>query len=1541
MATKLQFYQAVADKTIHELTAHGGNWIRFLDTAAQLYKYPFQDQLMIYAQRPEATACAELELWNEKFSRWVRKGSKGIALIDDSGNYPRLKYVFDVSDTEASLYRARPVQLWRMTQEHKSPVLSELAKNYEDIDTDGTLANAFRSIATQLAHEYYEDNYREILYSTENSVLEPPIHYDASGSAIEDVDDSALHAAFEQSLANSIAYTIMTRCELDTAEHFDVSDFQSVIDFNTPDMVHALGVATAELSEQVLRDIEITIRKYERVKNAERSEQDYDRNPYLQPSGRLSTPGHQTERAADGGNGTSRQIRENEESVPQGSQKNNIQQAPVVGETVSASEGSGRSGEPEIRADNDISDGANQPAGQSYRPDEVDGGDEHVESTSRGSHSERIDLRIEPEPPESPTLTLSQFETIPIKELLSTSPISMDEVDSILRDGGNFDSRRFNDKPFDSRSALRIAAHFAKGLPGNAEYLKHEYLMGQYGRSFTESGKGFDFAGPSGTSNHRVCAWYGNDGITLAIGTTAKNNIHRITIPWESAAARIDALIRSGQYVSREVFENAIQNERLELADKLWNFYRDDMGGIPDEWKGESFGHPEDIAKIKSLLDNENERKAILNRLEADVAAWKSNPENRTWHNPSRLLDEMNNAMHPHFIFPTDEFTHKRNFSYFITQDEIDAVLTHGGNYSEGKFRFLSFFLGDHNEKEKLDFVKREYGHGGGTWNQTDGWQNAEPGKGLSIQRGSIGNPDAEVNLKWNAVIKRTEQLISTGQYMTRAELDRVPNYERLMLMRQLQAFYRDLPEEYNRPFAELDFHYPHEAEWEALRNLLDSPENVEALLASMKPIYLNTIAEDRYYNTRKAAWDNLIAYRDGEYTLFPGIENIPEPGTPTIQRFNEPSVSRETVIDLNDSPSPSDFLVNPSETEQMTLFEASPLPILPSVEKQRAKIDETLKQEAETVIANADAPFLSISDANKERIATQFTTAPRSREAATIIKEIYGDSLNMPLPQAVKRIMELVAEGKFTTAPEITAPLSRRQVILTEINAIKVENNSAMVAYQIGDFYEMYGEDARIAADTLDLTLVTLHDLPEVTHMVGFPSHLIGENARILNEAGHALVVSSERENGTRSMFVYPTMEAVSAVEPPQVNADGKRAYAVGDSVWIENRHFVISSIGDRYKQPDDLDRRFNMFGRNIRLNDTTDGYPIGRVMYQSELDSMLGLDERNTHLLPLGGEPEPAAPEAEQSVETFVESGTETINETPIEQEAPQYNFDALAAEIYQQVLNDSQFAEVLANATSRGALRRTLGGTLDSVIAGYESETAMYVYLTGDDVTDNLFDYIYRKAWDERETTPEPPKPDYVKGSRLILDLRGGFLDSGLPDPAILAGEFIVEEIDGYNITLGTTYSRDEDNTHSRWNKGSNNERYAVTLTTAEIEAYKVNPVIEKLNISPSETERTDYYILRYPDGIDAGAGLSVNELSLITEKADAYVICSEASYLSDEQMQENNISFRKMPRDWNLLPEMVQNQIRAIMPIYEQKWNEMYGQKEVAPQPMLST
>jgi hypothetical protein len=323
MTTKLQFIRALADNTANDLSTLYGNWQRFLETSARLYKYSFPDQMLIYAQKPDAIAVAEIELWNDKFDRWVRRGTKGIALIDDTGHFPHLRYVFDVNDTEPSRFNARPVQLWEMRQEHKDSVLAALADSYEDIDEGDSLADAFRNIAKQLALEYYSDNTLDIQQRAEDSVLEPQAVYDMDGAPYDERDSSYLENTFTKMLTSSIAYTLMARCGLDAANEFEPEDFQNIADFNTTDIIYGLGTAASELSEQVLRDIELVIKKYERTKTAERSEHDYDRNPYLQTGGRLPTPGFEIGNA--GGTYTARTLRTDEESLPQGTPDNQLQ----------------------------------------------------------------------------------------------------------------------------------------------------------------------------------------------------------------------------------------------------------------------------------------------------------------------------------------------------------------------------------------------------------------------------------------------------------------------------------------------------------------------------------------------------------------------------------------------------------------------------------------------------------------------------------------------------------------------------------------------------------------------------------------------------------------------------------------------------------------------------------------------------------------------------------------------------------------------------------------------------------------------------------------------------------------------------------------------------------------------------------------------------------------------------------------------------------------------------------------------------------------
>ncbi|MDR1668373.1 MAG: N-6 DNA methylase, partial [Oscillospiraceae bacterium] len=984
----------------------------------------------------------------------------------------------------------------------------------------------------------------------------------------------------------------------------------------------------------------------------------------------------------------------------------------------------------------------------------------------------------------------------------------MDEVDAILRDGGNLDDHYLTVLPSESRSALRIAARFAKGLEGNADFLRDEYLLGRHGHSFAESGKGFSFG------NRNVCAWYTAEGVELAIGTTAHNNLHRVLIPWEDAAARIDELMREGRYVSNAAYELALEYERIGLADELWTFYRDDMHDMPKEWKSEHGGHPEDIELIKSLLADADKRQAIHDRLEADVTEWRNDPERRSYHNPARTLANMKAAMRPPVIPPGGGSVPEKKFSYFFTQDEIDALLTRGGSYHEGKLRFLSFLLGDHDEKEKLDFFKWEYGHGGGTWGYTNGWYNAEPGKGVTLQRGNLSKPDVEITMKWPAVVRRTEQLVREGRYATRAELDYIPRYEKLMLIRSVNNFYANLPDDYERPFPgttdyshnafrdedgnrTLDFTYPHEAEWQAIDDFLGDAGRVDRVLAQMEKVFVNTPEEDRFYDARRAGFTNLDAYRQGTFSLFPGLENLPDPETARARRIAPPaSPRRELVEDLRDSPFGAFPDEIPQKVEQISLFDLGAFPKLPGVEEQRARIGQTLRQEAaesesphdlsrgvSIQAASAlerdgvDAVLLDITISEKSAIAEQFADNPRSRDAVNLVKEIYGDALTIPVSQAVKRITELLAEGAFATADPYTLfeqvrdEMSERgyslsgEVIEDAINTYNSRNGkggvldvadfiedimenpgfveeatvsepqaqAALTLYRAGDFYEFRGLAAETVAAFLEADTVWRGG----ESVYGFPAHRLAEIGQRLAEAGY-----------TVSLFEEP-----------------KRPYQAGDTVWLDNREFRIESIGGQYKVSDDLDRRFGAYGRSITLIDVllARTYPITRSMYQAEFESALSRDERNAHLVPLG-EPEPEMPSHMDSEDTLTETEMEVFFNEPAE--PVELDFDAVAQTVLARVMADADYAKALADAPNRASLRNPCGWALEQSIGDHERDEPEVFrrYLVDEDFNDRLFTYVHHQSWANRpvpEAVTEQPdtaiadKPLYQVGDTFYRE------------------------------------------------------------------------------------------------------------------------------------------------------------------------------------------
>ena len=366
MPTKAEQYAQMADQVARQLTGSWQEWAGFLTTAARLYKYPFHEQMMIYAQRPDATACAEYDLWNNRMGRYVRRGSKGIALVDDSGDRPRLRYVFDISDTGTREHSRTP-WLWTLNEEHTAPVMAMLERNYDVGGSD--LPQQLADVAAKLAEEYWADHRRDIL----------PI---VDGSFLEEYDEYNIEVQFKSAATVSITYALMSRCGLEPEQYFSHEDFMPIFDFNTPAVIGALGTAVSQANQQVLRQIGVTIQNYERAKSAERSAT-HGEQPDLHSERGLPDPRPAPERAADEAPG---QVRQDAQSVPEAATAYPVQPAADDREAVPASSGNRRDGEPAAGADDAPTGrgGGRDGGAESRRPDAVGGPDEHLQSPGRG-----------------------------------------------------------------------------------------------------------------------------------------------------------------------------------------------------------------------------------------------------------------------------------------------------------------------------------------------------------------------------------------------------------------------------------------------------------------------------------------------------------------------------------------------------------------------------------------------------------------------------------------------------------------------------------------------------------------------------------------------------------------------------------------------------------------------------------------------------------------------------------------------------------------------------------------------------------------------------------------------------------------------------------------------------------------------------------------------------------------------------------------------------------------------------------------------------
>ena len=476
MPSKTEEYLALAQRTANGLTRYWEHWTDYLTTASRLYKYSFADQLMIYAQRPDATACASFDIWNNRMNRYVRRGSKGIALLDQSSSVPRLHYVFDVSDT-GMRRNSRDPEVWQLNDDLFQPVSEMLAREY-GIHHE-RLSQQIADIAGKLAESYWDNNSSDILGIVDGSFL---MDYDEAGQELQ----------FKSAAAISIMYTILERCGFEPEGYFDRDDFQAIYDFSTPDAVYALGAAVSDCSRDVLRNIERTVKTTIRRRNVERSQHEYDEQErdLLDRRG-LPAPEPDLEPAAEAAG----PVRTDAPDVPDGESPGAVQLDAADREAASAPAGSGAgSGEPEA-ADDDRTAEAEPSPGQSEEPTDVGATHEQPESTGGRSDPDGTDLQLSFFNLSIPT-EAQQIEAIDRAENEKSSSafsLSQAEIEHELRKhGSGFQDGKqriielYQTQPDKKLRAKALAKEY--GIGGHS----HDYLDGSSG-FVNYDGKGLEF----------------------------------------------------------------------------------------------------------------------------------------------------------------------------------------------------------------------------------------------------------------------------------------------------------------------------------------------------------------------------------------------------------------------------------------------------------------------------------------------------------------------------------------------------------------------------------------------------------------------------------------------------------------------------------------------------------------------------------------------------------------------------------------------------------------------------------------------------------------------------------------------------------------------------------------------------------------------------------------------------------------------------------------------------------------------------------------
>ena len=874
------------------------DWMNYLDTAARLYRYPFMDQLLIHAQRPKATACASLELWNEKMLRWVNRGAKGIALLDETMQKTRLRYVFDIQDTH-KVKGGRTPYLWQLQEKQQEALLNHLEEVYGLETKDaGNLSDALMATAKYMVEENLDEYLDGLTYVTE-------------GTYLEELEEDTIRSEFRSLLTDSIYYTLASRCGLDPLERQEEMDFVHITDYNSLSVLTFIGNATSMASESVLVDIGRFVHRIsleEMKKGIENSEErNYNKfntliresrennnriieNEYPQENEGGNEHGTDissqrglsvSESDNPGDRSTDREIRNAAEDISEGTQEQPVSEPVADWETELPSGGDRENSTEEIGSTDGETVGEESGTVERGEPDGVDSPYEQSDGNSGREHLDGIGIQLVEDTSED-QLSKAEEEVasaLSLPELPSVNEqkreienriaalyageiaIPSEVVDEVLRTGGNR-----------SKSQLRIIYNFmSEQTPEEyTEFVKREYGTG---------GKGFEINGME------YSVWFDETGLQIAVGHTVTDQIlDKAFLSWEDVSGRIHQLLKQGEYAPQSVLDVARENAVKEHAQSLAYMKADMAEGVAElVFDEEDLPHlhsiyPEITDYLEEKLVDPQWLSDLNERLEGLAMAYeedRSIMRFRTY-NPIRISSQFQKFAAEVIPYSAREEFAWQEHKIFITQDEIDAFLAGGGPYSDGRLSTYSFYLLNEDDKARTDFIKEKYGIGGQS-HALCGADNSHAdydGKGLKLERGDYGNPDTSVLLPWAKVAKRIGYLIDNQQFLRSADYSRMPEYERERIAGKVISFYARMPEEIERPFKE-DF-FNEEARKELPVMLNDSEQTQKLLQAmddalAMLPLDFESVNET--YEKKLQLLTEVHQYVEGSYTIFPAQE--------------------------------------------------------------------------------------------------------------------------------------------------------------------------------------------------------------------------------------------------------------------------------------------------------------------------------------------------------------------------------------------------------------------------------------------------------------------------------------------------------------------------------------------------------------------------------------------------------------------------------------------------------------------------------------------